>query len=134
MSWLAKNWVWIVLGIAAYFVGSEVVSYLWAGASKQSSTCWFNKFWSWGTASTSGPAASGSGGARNEAAACVPASAQVESVNTNPLATNNLSDPLVTTCGFALCTGDPIVKTCTVFNWVERQKPCGNRYFVYHAK
>src|SRR5216684_9073004 len=106
MEFFKKNWIWILLAIPAVFIGWEIITFLYATASRQGANCWFNKmkFWNQGTASTTGPAASGSNcGGRNCAASCIPASAKtsIESVNTNLPATNDPSQPLKTTCGFA---------------------------------
>lgn len=79
MDWLKKNWLWIVLLIPALFLGYEIVSFLWAAAARESSSCWFNKlkFWADHECKTTGPAAAGSNcGGANEAASCVPASAR----------------------------------------------------------
>jgi hypothetical protein len=79
MDFWKKNWIWLLLAIPAAFLGYEIVTYLWAAASRESPTCWFNKlkFWNQGTAGATGPVASGSNcSAHNEAASCVPASAR----------------------------------------------------------
>ncbi len=83
MDWLKKNWIWILLLIPAVFLGWEIVSYLYAAASRESSQHWFNKlkFWNDSATASTGPAASGSNtGGRSEAASCVPASARTSDV------------------------------------------------------
>jgi len=79
MNWLAKNWLWFLLALIGVYVGYDLVSSLWVDASGQPATSWFNslQFWKKGKGNTTGPPASGSGGARNEGAACIPASARV---------------------------------------------------------
>lgn len=79
MDFFKKNWIWILLAIPAAFIGWEIVSFLYASASRQGATCWFNKlkFWKDGTGCTTGPTQSGSNcGGHNEAASCIPASAR----------------------------------------------------------
>lgn len=81
MDWLKKNWLWVLLLIPALFLGMEIVSFLYASASRQGAACWFNKlkFWNAGTGGAHGAAASGSNTCgRSEAASCVPASARVD--------------------------------------------------------
>ena len=79
MDWLKKNWLWVLLAIPALFLGYEIVAFLWAAASRECSSTWFNKLKTWGrdTGSTTGAAAAGSNcGGKDEAASCVPASAR----------------------------------------------------------
>lgn len=79
MSWLKKNFLWIVLLIPALFFGHEIVIFLWNEAGKQGAASWFNKlkFWNAGAGGTTGPQASGVNSCgKNCAASCVPASAR----------------------------------------------------------
>jgi hypothetical protein len=79
MKWFEKNWIWILLAIPAAFIGWEIVAFLYATASRQPASCWFNKlkFWNSGSGETTGPSQTGSNcGGRAEAASCVPASAR----------------------------------------------------------